>query len=54
MADGNVVPFLAEGRCGNGLGEDAMVPIRMKGVRDSVEYDRQCQATRAGQGVGNL
>jgi len=33
MADGNVVPFLAEGRCGNGLGKDAMVPILVSGVR---------------------
>jgi len=28
-----VVPFLAEGRCGNDLGEDAIVPILMKGVQ---------------------
>jgi hypothetical protein len=33
MADRNVVPFLAEGRCGNGLGKDAMVPILVSGVR---------------------
>jgi hypothetical protein len=28
-----VIPFLAEGRCGNNVGEGAIVPIHMKGLR---------------------
>jgi hypothetical protein len=27
-----VIPFRAEARCGNGEGEDAMVPILVNGV----------------------